>query len=124
MLIDTCVVIDHFRGNSEATRFLLDNRRKLTISAVTDMEISQGVRNKKELAIYESLLQSLSIRIIDLDAYISVKARLWVRNYGLSHGLYLADALIAATAVTHNLTLVTFNLKDFTYLGIKLDSIL
>ncbi len=62
------------------------------------MEISQGVRNKAELRCYEKLLQELGIQIIDLNEEISVKARLWVRSFGLSHGLYLADALIAATA--------------------------
>ena len=42
----------------------------------------------------------------------------------IDHTLHLADALIAATAQCHNLTLYTFNLKDFRFLGISLDTIL
>ncbi|UJS22680.1 PIN domain-containing protein [Thiothrix winogradskyi] len=39
------------------------------------------------------------------------------------HQKLLADALIAATAQRHNLTLFTFNLKDFRFLGISLDTV-
>lgn len=98
MLIDTCVLINHFRGDVSTTRFLLENTGEMKISSVTDMEISQGVRNKTELRIYEKLLQELSIQIVDLNEEMSVKARLWIRACRLSHSLYLADALIAATA--------------------------
>jgi len=87
------------------------------------MEISQGVRNKPELKSYEKLLQELEIQIIDINKEISIKARLWLRSYGLSHNLYLADALIAATADIQNYQLITLNLKDFRFLNIKLISI-
>ena len=89
MLIDTCILINHFRGDVSTTRFLLENSGEMKICSVTDMEISQGVRNKTELRFYEKLLQELSIQIVDLNEEMSVKARLWVRSYGLSHGLYL-----------------------------------
>jgi len=36
-----------------------------------------------------------------------------VRQYRLSHGLLLADAMIAATALTHNETLYTKNRRHF-----------
>lgn len=39
------------------------------------------------------------------------------------HQKLLADALIAATAQRHNLRLFTFNLKDFHFLGISLDTV-
>jgi predicted nucleic acid-binding protein len=123
MLIDTCILIDHFRGDAVATRFLLENENKMKICSITDMEISQGVRNKTELRVYDKLLQQLSIQIVDLNEEISVKARLWVRAYGLSHGLYLADALIAATASVYGYQLISLNKKDFQYLDIPLSSI-
>jgi len=95
----------------------------MKICAVTDMEVSQGIRNKAELRAYEKLLQELRIQIVDLNEEISVKARLWVRSYGLSHGLYLADALIAATASVQGHQLISFNIKDFQFLSIQLASI-
>jgi len=123
MLIDTCILINHFRGETSTTRFLLENSGKMKISSLTDMEISQDIRNKAELRFYERLLQELSIQIIDLNEEMSVKARLWVRSYGLSHGLYLADALIAATASVQGYQLISSNMKDFRFLKIQLASI-
>ncbi len=123
MLIDSCILIAHFRGDTTITHFLLQNQGKMKISSITDMEIAQGVRNKAELKAYEKLLQQLGIQIIDLSEEMSIKARLWLREYGLSHNLYLADALIAATAKTQNLPLLTLNLKDFRFLDIELISI-
>ena len=120
MLIDTCILIDHFRGKSPATYFLLNNIRKMKISSITDMEMSQGLRNKNELRVYEKLLQEHEIQTVDLNEEVSVKARLWVRAYGLSHNLHLADALIAATAGVYGLKLVTNNIKDFHFLDISL----
>ncbi len=84
------------------------------------MEITQGVRNKEELRIYDRLLRSLNINIIEIEQTISLKARLWVRGYRLSHNLCLADALTAATAGHLNLTVITFNIKDFRFLDIEL----
>lgn len=124
ILIDTCILIEHYRGTSPAvSAFLNRNKEKICISAVTDMEIAYGVRNKRELQQHQKLLNTLGIVILDVDETISTTARHWVREYGLSHTLHLADALIAATAQHHNLTLLTFNLKDFRFLGISLDKI-
>ncbi|MEE9304593.1 MAG: type II toxin-antitoxin system VapC family toxin [Thiotrichaceae bacterium] len=120
MLVDTCVLIEHFKGNVSVSEFLKSHMGKLSISSVTDMGMAQGVRDKKELRIYEQLLRSLSINIIEIDEGVSLKARLWVRTYGLSHNLCLADSLIAATAFSANLTVVTFNIKDFRFLDLEL----
>jgi predicted nucleic acid-binding protein len=63
MLVDTCVLIEHFKGNATVSEFLKSNTGDLSISSVTDMEMAQGLRDKKELRIYEKLLRSLSINI-------------------------------------------------------------
>lgn len=36
--------------------------------------------------------------------------------YSNSHGLLLADALIAATALENDLTIVTYNIDDFKFI--------
>ena len=50
---------------------------------------------------------------IALDESISSRAVAYVEKHFLSHALRLADALIAATAVSHDLTLATGNLKHY-----------
>ncbi|HBB95788.1 MAG TPA: hypothetical protein DC054_10390 [Blastocatellia bacterium] len=39
-----------------------------------------------------------------------------IRAYSNTHGLLLADALIAATCLDLNLTLVTYNVNDFHFI--------
>jgi len=54
-------------------------------------------------------MPSISTRTIDL-----------IRTYSNTHGLLLADALIAATCLENDLTLVTYNVKDFHFIqGLK-----
>jgi predicted nucleic acid-binding protein len=40
-----------------------------------------------------------------------------MESYSLSHNLSLPDALIAATALVHNLELYTLNTKDFQFIS-------
>ena len=48
VLVDTDVLIWHLRGYAQATR-RLDQLPALTISAVSYLEVLQGMRNKAEL---------------------------------------------------------------------------
>lgn len=123
MLIDTCLFIEHFRGNTVVSTFLSQQAGSMHVSAITDMELAQGVRNKQELQTYYKLLKALKIELIEINEPISILAREWVRQYGLSHNLHLADALIAATARHHQLTLYTDNIRDFQFLDVKLSNL-
>lgn len=44
---------------------------------------------------------------------ISERAAELIDRLALSHGMRLADALISATAIQHNYTLITANVKHF-----------
>ena len=48
MLVDTDVLIWHLRGYAQATR-RLDQLGSFTLSAVSYLEVLQGMRNKAEL---------------------------------------------------------------------------
>ncbi|HOW75106.1 MAG TPA: PIN domain-containing protein [Candidatus Competibacteraceae bacterium] len=58
MLIDTDVLIWHLRGYSKATQ-RLDQLFRLTLSAVTYLELLQGMRNRTELL---ALQKNLALR--------------------------------------------------------------
>jgi predicted nucleic acid-binding protein len=46
-----------------------------------------------------------------------------IEQYSKSHGLQIPDALIASTAICHDMELLTYNVKDFKFIkGIKLFS--
>lgn len=58
MLVDTDVLIWHLRGLPKATQ-RLDKLSKLTISAITYLELLQGMRNKAEMS---AVQKSLDLR--------------------------------------------------------------
>jgi len=112
MLVDTDVLIWHLRGYPQATQ-KLDSFSALTISAVTYMELLQGLRSKAEM---NALLQSLAMRRtqrLPLTPAITERATSLMEGMVLSNGLQLGDALIAATALEHQLPLLTGNVKHF-----------
>jgi hypothetical protein len=101
------------RGNDQA-RDYLDSHPRFRLSAVTYMELVQGMRNKQELMALRRALKKWKAEIIHISEEISSKAVFYVEQHYLSHSVHLADALIAATAVTHGLPLTTGNEKHYT----------
>ena len=93
------------------------------ISAVTLGELQAGVENVRRqdpgrAEIIESWIDSVaeSYNVLPMDGGAF---RRWA---GLMHGKpaeLIADAMIAATAAVHNLTVVTRNLSDFERLGVS-----
>ncbi|MBI1906418.1 MAG: type II toxin-antitoxin system VapC family toxin [Rhodocyclales bacterium] len=112
MLIDTDVLIWMTRGHTgAATR--LQAMTPWRISAVTYMELAQGCRNKRELERIKKGLMLCQTEILPLGAAISDRAMQLIDAYALSHGMQVGDALIAATALEHGLTIFTANAKHF-----------
>ncbi len=112
MLVDSDVIIWYMRGNIIA-RNVLDNLDNLTISAITYMELVQGMRNKTELTALETTLINWQATVLLLNENISEIAIMLVKQFFLSHSLMLGDALIAATALNSGLPLLTANNKHY-----------
>jgi predicted nucleic acid-binding protein len=96
------------------------------ISAVTLGELQAGVENVRQsdtarAEIIESWIDdvSASYNVLPMDGRAF---RCWARLMHGKPGDLLADAMIAATAVIHNLTVVTRNLRDFGRLGVPVFS--
>ena len=112
-LLDTNILILCFR-KTEGYQELLDTLATddiLYVSAMTRLEIVRGMRDHERKATF-NLLDSMET--IDITIEIADRAgeliRLW-RTKGVVLGD--ADAIIAATALNHNLALVTTNEKHF-----------
>lgn len=112
MIFDTDVVIWVFRGHEGAANFVesIDDRQ---ISIVTYMELIQGARNRLELKKIKSFLTDHAFQTIPLTENIGHRASVYMEEYALKTALYLADALIAATAIEHHLILCTANRKHY-----------
>lgn len=116
VIIDTDILIDSARKIDEAILCLrmIEDRFSLAISIITQMELIIGCRNKKEL---DTLNRFLSrFEILKLHGDISDKAIELLRKYRHSHGLLIADALIASTALVHNQPLITKNQSDYKFI--------
>lgn len=110
LLLDTTIIIDYLRGDEKAATYI----QRLTspmISIITEAEVYEGARDKKDLRRIEKTLASFTI--IPVTPQICKVAIQILKQYRLSHGLLTLDALIAATAVTYNYSLVTSNVKHF-----------
>lgn len=115
-LVDTDILIDAGRGISDAVTCLqnLKSSSSLAISIVTQMELIVGCANKAELKILEHFITQFDV--IKIDQYISDKAVELLRLYRLSHGLLIADSLIAATAIVYNCPFITKNQRDYRFI--------
>ncbi len=112
MLFDTDVLIWFLRGNEKAAAFLARERDR-TLSQVSWMELVQGARDKRELAVMRAFLARLDFRMLPLTENVGHRATLYLEQHALKDEIKLADALVAATAVEHGQPVATANVKHY-----------
>lgn len=100
VLVDTDIFIDHLRGEVE----LRPGRHRLHYSVVTRAELFAG-NNPTDAA--STLLSPF--REVPIDRAIAERAGRIAREFGTR----LPDALIAATALEHHLSVATRNRRHF-----------
>jgi len=116
-IVDSDILIDVARGEADAINCLLrlEQASALAISAVSQMELIVGCRSKKELQDLEKFLNRY--QVLKITDRISDRASDLLTQYFLSHGLLIADGLIAATALVHNEAFITKNQRDFRFIA-------
>jgi predicted nucleic acid-binding protein len=123
VVIDTDILIDTGYGISEAVTCLeqLQQNSCLAISVITHMELLIGCRNKKESRALAKFLTKF--QILRLTEAISDRAVSLIHSYRLSHGILIPDAMIAATALDYDCSLLTKNQRDYRFIdGLRLPS--
>jgi len=116
-IVDTDILIDAALQVTEAIDYLAEIERQfsLAVSVITQMELLVGCRNKTELRSAERFL--LRFQVLTLNEAVCNAALELLRQYRLSHGLMIPDALIAATAIVLDQPLVSKNQRDYRFIA-------
>ena len=104
LLIDTDVFIDYLMGSEQAADFLEYARDDLHLSAITIAELSDAFLGEAEWQALDSALTALQVHAVDVDI---ARAATGLRGRTFAH------RMIAATARTHKLKLVTRDRKAY-----------
>jgi predicted nucleic acid-binding protein len=121
IIVDSDILILVSRNDPSAILYLdtLEKTRGVAVSAVSAFELIIGSLNKTDQAAITKFLARFEHIHIGEDT--SEAALTLLERYRLSHGLLMADALIAATALVNDLEIVTRNTKDFRFInGLRL----
>jgi hypothetical protein len=113
-LLDTTVLIDLSRGNTDAADFIDAVRASgtpLFISVISAMELIVGCRDRGEVEKAEKLIAAF--RLVHISPAESARAYDLIGTYSKSHGLAIPDAFIAATAIIQGLDLSSDNARHF-----------
>ena len=111
LLLDTDVLVDFFRGYRKAVTFVTENSPRIILSSIVVAELYAGVKGDAELTVIENFVSLF--RVIPVNSKIAKTGGLYKRDFGKSHGIGLADAIIAATCEAENAALKTLNIKHY-----------
>ena len=122
VLLDSDVIIEVLRGNSRIVEKLTHLRQEGRLMAYTPIakaEIYHGVRHGEEKSIEAFFSACRSLPITD---DVGEQAGHYLAAYHRSHGVEIADALVAAAAFVHQTELFTLNRKHYPMKNIRFHS--
>ena len=111
ILVDTDILIDYLRGQNDALEFIKSNARSIVLSAITVAELYAGIKSEHEKTVLGQFISLFPVMPVSQE--IAMTGGLMRNQFRRSHGVGLADAIIAATCQIHGLSLRTLNLKHF-----------
>jgi predicted nucleic acid-binding protein len=116
-LIDTNIFIAVLKGDKSLKTFIEKNPCGLDTTVY--VELIQGAKDKTEVQKIEKYLTRFAL--LHFSKEISQRTIELIRTYSKSYGLMFGDATIASTCLEDDLTLLTFNVKDFRFIkGLKI----
>jgi predicted nucleic acid-binding protein len=111
VLLDSDVLVDFLRGYSQGVIFVTAHVDRIILSSIVVAELYAGVKGDDEQTALDQFVSLF--RIVPVTTEIAKIGGLYKRQYGGSHGVGLADAIIAASAKVENASLKTLNLKHY-----------
>jgi predicted nucleic acid-binding protein len=110
-LLDTVILVDLMRLNSQAIAAVGNLPERPCYCDVSVMELYAGARAQREESEIDQQLRKFQRVAIGPEIYRRAGSHL--KHFQASHGTGVGDALIAATAEHHGLKLATLNVKHF-----------
>jgi len=111
ILPDTDVLVDFLRGHSKAVTLVNACSDRIILSSIVVAELYAGVKGNDEQTALETFVSLF--RVVPVSAEIAKTGGLYKRDYAKSHGVGLADAILAATAEAENAEFRTLNIKHY-----------
>jgi predicted nucleic acid-binding protein len=111
LLLDTDVLVDFLRGYAPARELVIREAEAIAVSAITVAELFAGARTAAEVRDLDEVLEV--VPVIPVTPAIARQAGTLKFRSGRSHGVGIADAVIAATAQLHARELCTLNVRHF-----------
>ena len=111
-LPDTNVFSRIFKGDADLNKIIATNPS--IICSTIYIENIQGSKSNQEKYLIKKYLDNFPL--LPVDSSVSIRAIELIDTYSNSRGLLLGDALIAASALENDLTVLTYNINDFKFI--------
>jgi predicted nucleic acid-binding protein len=111
MLVDTDILIDFLCGYNKAISFIEKFSSQIILSPIVVAELYARVKGSDELAALDNFISQF--HVIPITSDIAKVGGLYKRDFNKSHGVGLADAILAATAENEKVELKTLSVKHY-----------
>ena len=114
LLIDTSIIIDHFRKKDKTNTLLLELYQNYLLhnSSVTVFELYNGASTSEKVKDIELLLKNVTV--LDFNSEIASKAsKIYRQLISENKIIEFRDIFIASTAIVNKMPVSTLNVKHF-----------
>ena len=111
ILLDTDVLVDFLRGHNKAVALVNAYSNRIILSSIVIAELYAGIKGEDEQAALDKFVSLF--RVIPVNTEIAKAGGFYKRQFNRSHGIGLADAIIAASVEAKNAELKTLNIRHY-----------
>jgi predicted nucleic acid-binding protein len=111
VLVDTDVMVDFLRGYPKAVVLLRTHAAAIILPGIVVAELYADVKGDKELSALDRLISV--VRTVPISRELVRAGGLYKMEYAKSHGVGLADAIVAATVEAEKADLKTLNTRHY-----------
>ena len=111
-IVDTTVILHYFRQSQTAQAWVASQAARLSVTAITWLEVMEGSTSKASQVRAKSILDMFEL--LTLTAADQQWAMEQLERFQFSHHIGMNDCLIASVASRLQVPLYTHNLRDMT----------